>query len=47
MKEEEKTVWIIRFPDKQHPMSFNGTRREAVEFAEKKKELYGGSYIIA
>lgn len=42
---EEKTIWIIRFQDGTLASKY-GTREEAGEIAERKKDLCGGGYII-
>lgn len=39
------TLWIIRFSDNTLASCF-GSKRKAKELAERKKDLYGGSYII-
>lgn len=44
-EKEEKVVWIIRFADNALASSY-GTKEGAREFAEAKKDLHGGSYII-
>ncbi|MDO4272684.1 MAG: hypothetical protein Q4D16_03370 [Eubacteriales bacterium] len=41
-----KRIWIIRFTNGTLASCY-GTRENAVERAEEKKDLYGGSYIIA
>lgn len=44
--EDQVYIWIIRFADHTLAGCF-GTYQQAVEKAEKIKDLYGGSYTIA
>lgn len=42
---QEKIIWIIRFADGTLASSY-GTKERAREFAEAKKDLHGGDYVI-
>lgn len=45
MDKEKESIWLICFADKTCGSSC-GTKKNAQEFAELRKDLYGGSYII-